>query len=179
MEDAPRPARRPGRPPSEAVGKLGQVLNVDWKVWWRALGQQQRHIREFLGFSQEQAARLAGVSQGAVSRLEAGKGLGTPMLVILKLNLIYRRTLEQVDATLLNDDLRRFLELENRVSPPVGDTGFHALPLTKEPGLDELIRVYRRLPDRQRRTVLAVIRAIDKTLSTGGSDDGEPAEPDA
>jgi len=45
---------------------------VDWREWMRGLGRQLRRVREFLGLSQDQVARLAGVSQGAVSRLEAG-----------------------------------------------------------------------------------------------------------
>ena len=170
MDDSAKPPRRPSRLKEETKPRPAQP--IDWKEWWHALGRQQRQIREILGFSQEQAARLAGVSQGAVSRLEAGKGLGTPMLVILKLNLVYRRALEGMDQTLLNDDLRRFLELENRVSPPVGDTGFHALPITKEPGLDEVMRLYRNLPEPYRRTVLSMIRAIAATLTDGG-DTGE------
>ena len=52
-----------------------QDPNAQWKEWMRAFGRQERRIREFLGLSQEQIARLAGVSQGAVSRLEAGRGL--------------------------------------------------------------------------------------------------------
>src|SRR5438445_10153434 len=103
---------------------------VDWREWMRGLGRQERRVREFLGLSQEQLARLAGVSQGAVSRLEAGRGLATPMLVVLKINLALRRALRDVDPSLLNDDLRRVLQIEERISPRIGDVGFEALPDT-------------------------------------------------
>ena len=39
-------------------------------------GRRQRRVREFLGLSQEQLARLAGVSQRALSRLETAKRPG-------------------------------------------------------------------------------------------------------
>ena len=97
---------------------------IDWARWMRGLGRHGRRVREFLGLSQEELARLAGVSQGAVSRLEAGRGIATPMLVILKINLAMRRALREVDPTLLNDDLRRVLDIEDRVSPRIGDVGF-------------------------------------------------------
>jgi len=133
----------------------------------RAFGRQVRRVREFLGFSQEQIAKLAGVSQGAVSRLEAGRGLATPMLVILKINLAMRRALRDVDPTLLNDDLRRVLDIEERISPRVGDVGFDALPVTKDPVLEELIRLYRALPERQRDTFVSVVRAAAHALGGG------------
>jgi transcriptional regulator with XRE-family HTH domain len=142
---------------------------IDWRAWMLAFGRQERRVREFLGFSQEQLARLAGVSQGAVSRLEAGRGLATPMLVVLKINLAMRRALRDVDPALLSDDLRRVLQIEERLSPRVGDVGVDALPLTKDPGLEELIRLYRGLPDRQRQTFLSVIRAAADALATASA----------
>src|SRR5262245_27726772 len=114
----------------------------------RAFGRQERRVREFLGLSQDQLARLAGVSQGAVSRLEGGRGLATPMLVVLKISLAMRRALLEVDPALLNDDLRLALEFDHLVSPPVGDVGFDALPITKDPGLEQLILLYRNVPER-------------------------------
>jgi transcriptional regulator with XRE-family HTH domain len=142
---------------------------IDWRAWMLAFGRQERRVREFLGFSQEQIARLAGVSQGAVSRLEGGRGLATPMLVVLKINLAMRRALRDVDPALLSDDLRRVLQIEERLSPRVGDVGVDALPLTKDPGLEELIRLYRGLPDRQRQTFLSVIRAAADALATASA----------
>lgn len=139
---------------------------MDWSRWMRALGRQGRRAREFLGLSQEQLAALAGVSQGAVSRLEAGRGLATPMLVVLKINLALTHALRRVDPSLLNDELKRVLEIENRLSPPVGDVGFQALPLTRDPDLEEVVRVYRSLPERQRRTFLTVVRATAAALAT-------------
>ena len=60
---------------------MAAIDKAEWQAWMRSLGLQVRRVREFVGLSQEQVARTAGVSQGAVSRLEAGRGLGTPLLV--------------------------------------------------------------------------------------------------
>jgi transcriptional regulator with XRE-family HTH domain len=139
----------------------------------RAFGRQQRRVREFLGLSQDQLARLAGVSQGAVSRLEGGRGLATPMLVIMKINLAIQRGLREVDPALLNDELRRALEIEHRISPPVGDIGFDALPITKDPVLEQLVLLYRNVPDRQRDTFLSVVRAAANALSGNTPKGGE------
>lgn len=153
---------------------IAQVTSsFDWKEWMRAFGRQERRVREFLGFSQDQLARLAGVSQGAVSRLEGGRGLATPMLVILKINLAIRRALREVDPALLNDELRQALEIENRVSPPIGDVGFEALPLTKDPFLEQLVLLYRNVPERRRDTFLSVVRAAADALSGNPAKTGE------
>ena len=137
----------------------------DWRAWMKDLGDRARRMRELLGLSQDQLARYAGVSQGAVSRLEGGRGLATPMLVILKINLAFRRALLDVDPALLNDDLRRALEIEQRLSPPVGGVGFNALPLTKDPVLEQIVLLYRSLPERQRDTFLSVVRAAAEALA--------------
>jgi transcriptional regulator with XRE-family HTH domain len=145
----------------------------DWPTWMRALGRQERRVREFLGLSQQQLARAAGVSQGAVSRLEAGRGLATPMLVILKINLALRRAIRTLDPGILNDDLRRVLDIEDRLSPPAGDVGFEALPLTRDPDLEELVRLYRDLPERQRQAFFAVARATAGALAVAPGAAGE------
>jgi DNA-binding transcriptional regulator YiaG len=45
----------------------------DWERWMTGMGLYTRRLRELVGrLSQEQLARLAGVGQGAVSRLEMG-----------------------------------------------------------------------------------------------------------
>lgn len=56
----------------------------DWRAWMHRLGQTLRKAREATGLSQSGLAAVAGVSQGAISRLETGRGLGTPLLVVLK-----------------------------------------------------------------------------------------------
>src|SRR4029077_11610448 len=69
-----------------AMSGTGATANwIDWGRWMRGLGEQVLRARDLLGLSQDQLARIAGVSQGAVSRLEHGRGLATPLLVVSKI----------------------------------------------------------------------------------------------
>ena len=160
-------ARSPRAAPGD--GMAGPV-QIDWPEWTRAHGQQVRRLRQFLGWSQEQLAQQAGVSQGAVSRLEAGRGRATPMLVVMKITLAIVRELRTMDPAILNDELRRLIRVEDSISPRIGDIGVDLGPLTKDADLEELVRVYHALPDRQRQTFLSVVRAIAAALTPSGGD---------
>ena len=63
----------------------------------RGMGRYTRRLREVVGLSQEQLARRAGVSQGAVSRLEAGRAVNTPLIVVMKINAAMRQALTALD----------------------------------------------------------------------------------
>ena len=54
-------------------------------------------MREFVDLSQDQLARVAGVSQGAISRLELAKGLATPLLVAVKVWTALAAALRTID----------------------------------------------------------------------------------
>jgi transcriptional regulator with XRE-family HTH domain len=139
---------------------------VDWRQWMHALGGQGRRAREFLGLSQEQLAALAGVSQGSVSRFEAGRGLATPMLVVVKIHLALMRELRRIDPDVLSDRLKRLLEFESYLSPALSGTAFEPLPPTRDPDLTEIVRLYQSVSDRQRGTLLTVVRATMAALGT-------------
>jgi transcriptional regulator with XRE-family HTH domain len=142
--------------------------NQDWREWMRGLGRQARRIREFLGLSQEQIARLAGVSQGAVSRLEGGRGLATPLLVVVKLNVAMRRALRAYDPELLSDEARSILQHNEHLIPEGNQ--FAEYPMASDAGIEELVRLYRGLPERQRDKLLGVVRATASALSPGDYD---------
>src|SRR5499427_8222226 len=91
-----------------------------WREWITEFGLHVRRVREFLGLSQEQVARAAGVSQGAVSRFEGGRGLSTPFVGIMKIVLALAYALRQIDPELLTDDLRRFLQNLDMFDLPEG-----------------------------------------------------------
>src|SRR2546422_10518988 len=121
----------------------------DWPTRLRDLGRQFRRVREFLGLSQDQVARLACVSQGAVSRLEAGRGLATPMLIVLKVHLVLARALGQLDPAVLDDQMRESLGLGGLLSStPTHGEG--ELPIPKDPELADLVQLYRAAPARPR-----------------------------
>ena len=145
---------------------------VDWREWMRGLGRQLRRVREFLGLSQDQVARLAGVSQGAVSRLEAGRGLATPMVVVLKVHRVLTRALHAFDPAIPDDEVRATLGLESLIAPPIAGGSDEPLPITRDADLEMLVQLYRTLPERQRRTLVAVVRATASSL-------GEAAPPPA
>jgi transcriptional regulator with XRE-family HTH domain len=137
--------------------------HVNWAEWMRTLGRQVRRVREFLGLSQEQLAKAAGVSQGAVSRLEAGRGLATPLLVVLRIHRTLHRALRALDPSLLNDELRRALELDD-VLAPAPDQSPDALP-RQDAGLAEFLELYHALPPRERQTLLSIVRATAGALA--------------
>src|SRR5262249_52818161 len=83
----------------------------------RDLGRWTRSVRELLGFSQDNLAKLAGVSQGAISRVEAGKGIATPMVTFWKINQVFVKFLSQLDP--LTDDAKRMLERARFLSRPI------------------------------------------------------------
>ena len=149
---------------------IKEAANQDWREWMRGLGRQSRRVREFLGLSQEQIARLAGVSQGAVSRLEGGRGLATPLLVVVKLNVAMRRALSTYDPELLSEEAREVLQHRDRAVPDGNVNRFAEYPLAKDVGVEELVRLYRGLPERQRDKLLAVVRATATALAPGDSE---------
>lgn len=145
-----------------------ETPNQDWREWMRGLGRQARRIREFLGLSQEQIARSAGVSQGAVSRLEGGRGLATPLLVVVKLNVAMRRALRAYDPELLSDEARSILQHNEHLIPE--GNRFAEYPMASDAGIEELVHLYRGLPERQREKLLGVVRATASALSPGEYD---------
>ena len=138
-------------------------VTVDWKRWMVGLGQNRRRLRELLGLSQEQLAKIAGVSQGAISRLEAGRGLATPLLVVMKINVALKHALRGLDSTIFSDEFRRLNDIDERIET-LPQSGFKDVEFLKDRDLEEMIRTYQDLPDGQRRTLLSVIRAVSSAL---------------
>jgi transcriptional regulator with XRE-family HTH domain len=136
---------------------------IDWGRWMRGLGEQVLRAREFLGLSQDQLARIAGVSQGAVSRLEHGRGLATPLLVVSKIAAALRAALAQVDPELLSRDARRIVE--QGMSLPDTGGALLAAGLAHDDAVGELLRLYHGLSERQRHQLLSVVRAMATALS--------------
>jgi len=155
------------------VSLLGKDLTLpsqkpDWPKFIRDAGQRIRKAREFLGLSQDQLARLADVSQGAVSRVEAGRGMATPLLTFVKLNRVMAHALRKLPAELLTDQARTMLETAEHMVPPMQEDEQPPTPILSDPALDRLISMYRTLPERERRGFLSVLDATAASLSREG-----------
>ena len=140
---------------------------IDWAGWMLTLGERVAHTREVLGLSQDQLAKLAAVSQGSVSRLENGRGIATPLVVVTKICSALRMGLSHLEPSLLSPEAREIVESGMRLPDPRQDTLAEFSP-TRDPGIAELLRVYHGLGERQRRQLLAVLHATATALA------GEP-----
>ena len=145
-----------------------------WVEWMRALGRRARHVREFLGLTQDELGRMAGVSQGAISRLESGRGLATPLLVVVKIGGALQQALATVEQSMLSPEARRMIVVGFRLTPPGPSESPQDSPLTSDPALEEYVQLFHRVPDRRRGTFLAVVRATAKAVRMD-----DPAEPGA
>ncbi len=139
---------------------------IDWASWMSGLGRNVRRARELSGLTQQQLAERAGVSQGAVSRLETGRGLATPLLVVLGVAVALQRELRQIAPELLSDEMRALLRLDAGLEGE--STGFRDITFLADEGLGELIRRYRALAEPERRRLVRVVTATADAL------DGNP-----
>jgi transcriptional regulator with XRE-family HTH domain len=145
---------------------------LDWARWMRGLGRQVQRVREFLGLSQDQLARLAGVSQGAISRLENGRGMATPLLVVMKVNEALRAGLSRLDPAHLSPEARRLVDLTGHIASDTG--GFASYAPAADARSEDLLRLWRSVPERQRDQLLSIVRATATALRDAS---GGPASP--
>src|SRR5262249_56156814 len=122
------------------------------------LGQQLRKRRDLAGLSQQELARLAGVSQGAVSRLETARGLATPLLIVVKINLALTAELRKLDETILTTDPARTLGVDHLLRTPANALGPDAAERISEPVLEALVRLYHETNARRREGLLSVMK---------------------
>ena len=150
----------------------GTPSKQTWRQWITEFGAHVRRGREFLGLSQEQVARAAGVSQGAVSRFEGGRGLSTPFVGIMKISLALAHALKQLEPDMLTDEVKRFmkhlevLKLPNDPGLPVNPVGphFKSIQLSPNPELMQVIDLYYELPESKREAFVSVMGATITAL---------------
>lgn len=137
-----------------------------WRSWMRELGLKMRMSREALGISQADLALAAGVSQGAISRLETGRGLATPLLVVLKTAIALQ------DAGRLRGPEampKETAPLVDSLVRHVGNGGrFRESHLVADPGAVELVATFRSLSDDGRRKLLETARSITAEFASQG-----------
>jgi transcriptional regulator with XRE-family HTH domain len=149
---------------------FGNTRVLDWPRWMRGVGRQALRVREFLGLSQEELARMASVSQGAISRFENGRGLATPLLVVMKISDALHSALARLDPASLSPEARRIVEQAHHLPGPDGD--YVAYPLASDGGVEEVLRVYHSVPQRHRPQFLVVLKA---TASALGANERAPS----
>jgi len=128
----------------------------DWRSWMRELGKSIRTAREALGLSQSELAVAAGVSQGAISRLETGRGLATPLLVVLKTAMAIRDAEQRLGLPPLRTEAAPLVESLARHVGPSGS--FERSGMMSDPAALELLAAYRALPSASRERLLEVVR---------------------
>jgi transcriptional regulator with XRE-family HTH domain len=138
----------------------------DWTGWMRALGRQNRAIREFLGLSQEEVARRAGVSQGAVSRLEAGRGMSTPLLVVMKVGRVLSKAMVALGPDVLRRDVHRIAAMPIPLAEEAGDNGDFDTEAETDPELAELLALYGSVLPGQRHALVNLLRATSESLAS-------------
>jgi transcriptional regulator with XRE-family HTH domain len=138
----------------------------EWKLWMRGLGGAIRRARALAGISQAELAHLAGVSQGAVSRLESARGLSTPLVGVLRVLAALRGPLVTVPRSELPQDLGLLLDLTASGSQGAA-TGLDA-------GLLALMESYRAMKPTQRALFLRVASATAEAILDARAASGRP-----
>lgn len=137
------------------------------------MGLYTRRLRELVGLSQEQLARIAGVSQGAVSRLESGRAVHTPLIVVMKVNAAMRHALSTLDPATLSKETKQLMKVSDR-GVPDDPNEFRNFPLTRDPRLTEIVRLFWQVPPRNRDKLVELMRTAVAVL---GGEKTSPAKP--
>jgi transcriptional regulator with XRE-family HTH domain len=136
-----------------------------WRPWMLQLGQQIRRLRRLVGLSQQELAELAAVSQGAVSRLETARGLATPLLIVVKINLALTAELRRFDATVSNAGLcRPTHDVPDLLHLPDEALGSDRVSCRPDPTFEAFVRLFRETSVRHREGLLAIMRAAIAAL---------------
>ncbi len=131
-----------------------------------ALGTHVRTMRTFLHLTQEQLAKDAGVSQGAVSRLESGTGLATPYLVVLRVQHVLCAKLRAMDQDIaLGDELTALLSHPSMLPDQDAPASVPARPITADPLLAPYLATFHRVSPRAREHLLTVVNAVAEVIS--------------
>ena len=142
----------PGAPrPRRTRQVLSETAATDAARWHDVMKLVAWHIhdlRDLLGLSQDQLAMRAGVSQGAVSRMEGGRCSETPLLTYARVVAAFCQQLGPLREQ-LRPEVRGMLELVERLLVVDGGPR-EPLALFDDPPFQSLLRVYGKLepPDR-------------------------------
>ena len=97
------------------------------------------------------------MSQGAVSRLETARGLATPLLIVVKINLALLGELKKFEAIVPDTDFGRARGVMDLLRGPEGTLGPDAV--VPDPMFAAFVRLFRETGERHREGLLAIMRA--------------------
>jgi transcriptional regulator with XRE-family HTH domain len=137
----------------------GQRAEGD-REWMGQVGYRLRHLRGALGLSQEEIARSAGVSQGAISRLERGLGVATPFMAVLRVVDAMASRLRGMDPTLLSESSNRWLKLQRELATMRGVSFDIPNQVFRDDELEHVVRGFSGLVQNERAVVTAVLKAL-------------------
>ena len=146
-----------------------------WRPWMLELGKQIRRLRRLVGLSQQGLADLAKVSQGAVSRLETARGLATPLLIVVKINLALLAELRKFDAIVPDTDLCRARGVSDLLRGPEGALSPDVV--VPDPMFGAFVRLFRETSERHREGLLAIMRAACIALRESTQQGNGPTGP--
>ena len=138
-----------------------------WRQWMLHIGRQVRCTREYLGLSQQEVGQRAGVSQGAVSRFESGRGLATPFVVVVKINVVLAQALRALDPETLSSAARGYVQFMDSLGVPTDGTtatdadavSLSERTINADGNADAWMRLYRDTAPTQHAALLAMGRA--------------------
>lgn len=128
---------------------------INWPALFQHLASELRQLRVLCGLSQQQVADAAGVSQGAVSRLESGRFRQFPVTTVAAILVALVRATEAVEPAIPSHLLPPLAVVRDLLPALVV---VPAVPLDRE--LAELLRLYHQVPRARRPIVLAVLRPL-------------------
>jgi transcriptional regulator with XRE-family HTH domain len=143
------------------------AMDQRWRDWMVALGVRVRHLRELVGLSQEQLAKQVGVSQGAISRLEMGRGMNTPLLLALRVYAGLTSALREIDPLLLTEDARTLIAQLEALQLPGAEAGATppaASSLLVVPEFEHVVRLCSKVPAVRRIAFVKVVQALAAAL---------------
>jgi transcriptional regulator with XRE-family HTH domain len=149
----------PGRRAADEIG---------WEEWMRGMGRYTRRLRELAGLSQEELARRARVSQGAVSRLESGRAVQTPLIVVMKINTAMRQALAALPRETWTEETVNIMNDVAARRIPMRGTAFDEVPVTPDPLLTRMVKTFWSVPARHRAQLIAVLESMCVLLRDAG-----------
>jgi transcriptional regulator with XRE-family HTH domain len=125
-----------------------------WATLIRSLGAHVKLMRLLVGFSQADLAKHAGLSQGAISRIESGVHQDIPLQSAIRI-LAALGTCPQLDG-LVSAPLHALLQITRGITYTLGI----ASPLPAEPGTLTLMQTYHDLTPSHREAFLKLALPI-------------------